>query len=80
MQTKYIVKENYSEPLNFYAPLTNAAKAHFLKIRKIKEIAKIVLYFVCIAILAWLFFSFVDIVMHNTTTCQYAWWNVFMLF
>ena len=80
MQAKYTVKENYSEPTNFYLPLTNAAKSRFLKIKRIKETTKLMLYFVCIAILSWLFFSFMDVIVHNTTTCQYAWWNAFLLF
>lgn len=80
MQAKYTVKENYSEPTNFYLPLTNATKARLLKIKRVKETAKLMLYFMCIAILAWLFFSFMDVIVHNTTTCHYAWWNAFLLF
>ena len=79
MQAKYTVKENYSEPTNFYLPLTNATKSRFLKTKKVKEIVSITFYSICVAILMWIFFSFVDVIMHNTSVCQYAWWNFFTL-
>jgi hypothetical protein len=35
---------------------------------------------VCFALLAWILFSYADIVTHNLTTANYAWWNIINLF
>lgn len=44
---------------------------------------KAIEYIFCTAsalLLAWVFVSWVDIVLHNLSTCQYLAWNFFVVF
>lgn len=46
---------------------------------KIKKIITGVGTYVPPALCLWLFASWLDVVLHNTTTCTYAFWNVFRI-
>lgn len=35
---------------------------------------------VAILMITWMIASYIDIVMHNMTTCNYAWWNLIAMF
>lgn len=39
-----------------------------------------IMSFLAILIIAWMIASYIDIVMHNMTTCNYAWWNLIAMF
>lgn len=36
-------------------------------------------YIICILIIGWIIASFIDVNIHNMTTCEYASWNAFEL-
>ena len=44
------------------------------------ERAMHIMSFVSFLLIVWLVASWADIVAHNMTTCQYAWWNLIAMF
>ena len=74
---KYVVKENFSETVNYYPMARKSRKA---KESTVKKVVRLTLMYVipCIFI-AWFVLSWVNTITHNLTDFTYAWWNVFKL-